>query len=75
MRATFTQEQREVEQAVRDIVGTARGGARAALDGPWSPPATDRELLSGFGVLGVPEGVGGVGSGTSPTNTVPCIDG
>ena len=62
MRATFTQEQREVEQAVRDIVGTAGDGARAALDAPWSPPAIDRELLSGFGVLGVPESAGGVGS-------------
>lgn len=62
MHATFTEEQREVEQAVRDIAGGASGAARAALDAPWSPPAMDAELFGGFGVLGVPESIGGVGS-------------
>nr|BFE57704.1 hypothetical protein GCM10020063_022300 [Dactylosporangium thailandense] len=63
MRATFTQEQLEIAKTVRAIVEDADFTARDALSAPWRAPSCDAPLLSDFGLLGVPEAAGGVGSG------------
>ncbi|RIV40562.1 acyl-CoA dehydrogenase [Micromonospora radicis] len=62
MRATFTQEQQEIAEAVGSLAESGKGTARAALSGPWQAPAGDAALLRDFGLLGVPEAVGGIGS-------------
>ncbi|GAB3834520.1 acyl-CoA dehydrogenase family protein [Dactylosporangium cerinum] len=61
MRATFTQEQLEIAKTVRSL---AEEGvtARTALDAGWRAPACDGPLLRDFGLLGVPELAGGIGS-------------
>ncbi|GAB3057945.1 acyl-CoA dehydrogenase family protein [Micromonospora schwarzwaldensis] len=62
MRATFTQEQQEIGRTVGALADGAVGTAREALSGPWRAPACDGPLLRDFGLLGVPEAAGGVGS-------------
>ncbi|WP_433063557.1 acyl-CoA dehydrogenase family protein [Dactylosporangium sp. CS-033363] len=62
MRATFTQEQLEIAKTVRAIVEDADFTARDALSAPWRAPSCDAPLLADFGLLGVPEAAGGVGS-------------
>lgn len=49
MRATFTQDQLDIEKTVRSLAESAT-------------PETDTTLLRDFGVLGVPEAAGGIGS-------------
>src|SRR5262245_43621604 len=63
MRATFTQEQLEIAKTVRAIAEAEAVTARDALAGPWRAPGCDATLLRDFGLLGVPEPAGGVGSG------------
>ncbi|GAA3941108.1 hypothetical protein GCM10023085_23280 [Actinomadura viridis] len=62
MEATFTREQRDIEEAVRSIAKEEKVTARDALAGEWRPPGCDAVLLADFGLLGVPEAAGGVGS-------------
>lgn len=63
MRATFTQDQLDIESTVRGLVADEKVSARDALTAPWSPPACDATLLGDFTLLGVPETSGGMGSG------------
>jgi alkylation response protein AidB-like acyl-CoA dehydrogenase len=62
MRATFTQDQLDIEKTVRALADGESVRARASLSAPWSPPECDVTLLRDFGLLGVPEAVGGLGS-------------
>lgn len=62
MRATFTQEQLEIAKTVRSLVEGEGVTARTALDDGWRAPACDGPLLRDFGLLGVPEPAGGIGS-------------
>ncbi|MFF5257865.1 acyl-CoA dehydrogenase family protein [Actinomadura viridis] len=62
MEATFTREQRDIGEAVRSIAREEKVTARDALAGEWRPPGCDAVLLADFGLLGVPEAAGGVGS-------------
>lgn len=62
MRATFTEEQQEIGRTVGALADADRGTARAALSGRWQAPAGDGPLLRDFGLLGVPESAGGIGS-------------
>ncbi|OLT31646.1 hypothetical protein BJF79_00055 [Actinomadura sp. CNU-125] len=62
MEATFTREQADIEASVRSIVKEEKATARDALAGGWSPPGCDAVLLADFGLLGVPESAGGMGS-------------
>ncbi|MEU5877831.1 acyl-CoA dehydrogenase [Spirillospora sp. NPDC047279] len=62
MEATFTQEQRDIEASLRSIAKEEKVTARDALEGEWAPPACDAVLLADFGLLGVPEAAGGMGS-------------
>ncbi|MBM7517474.1 acyl-CoA dehydrogenase family protein [Nocardioides nitrophenolicus] len=62
MRATFTQDQRDIESTVRGLVADEKTGARDALTAPWGAPDCDAALLRDFGLLGVPEAAGGLGS-------------
>ncbi|MFG1849755.1 acyl-CoA dehydrogenase family protein [Micromonospora carbonacea] len=62
MRATFTPEQREIGDTVAALAAGEKARARDALTGPWRAPACDGLLLGDFGLLGVPEAAGGVGS-------------
>jgi hypothetical protein len=62
MRATFTQEQLEIAKTVRSLAEGEAVTARDALDGGWRAPACDGPLLRDFGLLGVPEPAGGIGS-------------
>ncbi|KWV31676.1 acyl-CoA dehydrogenase [Micromonospora rifamycinica] len=62
MRATFTEEQQEIGRTVGALADADRGTARAALSGRWQAPAGDGPLLRDFGLLGVPEQAGGIGS-------------
>ncbi|WP_232676223.1 acyl-CoA dehydrogenase family protein [Nocardioides sp. R-C-SC26] len=62
MRATFTQEQSDLEKTVRSVAEGERAHARHCLEHGWSAPASDAGLLRDFAVLGVPEADGGVGS-------------
>ncbi|WP_433528398.1 acyl-CoA dehydrogenase family protein [Micromonospora sp. CA-263727] len=63
MRATFTREQQEIAETVRSLAEAEKGSARAALSGPWQAPGGDAALLRDFGLVGVPEAAGGLGSG------------
>lgn len=63
MRATFTEEQQEIGSTVAALAEADSGSARAALSGAWQAPACDAILLRDFGMLGVPEAAGGIGSG------------
>ncbi|RNL61961.1 acyl-CoA dehydrogenase [Nocardioides marmoriginsengisoli] len=62
MRATFTQDQLDIEKTVRALAEGEDVGSRATLTAPWTAPACDAVLLRDFGLLGVPESAGGVGS-------------
>lgn len=62
MRATFTQDQLDLEKTIRSLAEGERSAARACLDQPWSRSAVDDVLVRDFSVLGVPERAGGVGS-------------
>lgn len=62
MRATFTQEQQDIGRTVGALADADRGTARAAWSGGWRAPAGDGPLLRDFGLLGVPEPAGGIGS-------------
>ncbi|MFG2043487.1 acyl-CoA dehydrogenase family protein [Dactylosporangium sp. NPDC048998] len=62
MRATFTQEQLEIGKTVGSLAEGEGVTARDALSGPWRAPACDGPLLRDFGLLGVPEAAGGIGS-------------
>ncbi|MFF0824654.1 acyl-CoA dehydrogenase family protein [Micromonospora haikouensis] len=62
MRATFTPEQREIGDTIAALASGESVRARDALTGPWQAPACDGPLLRDFGLLGVPEAAGGVGS-------------
>lgn len=62
MHATFTQEQQEIGGTVAALAKAQAGAARAALSAGWRPCAADGPLLRDFGLLGVPESAGGVGS-------------
>ncbi|ACY98256.1 acyl-CoA dehydrogenase [Thermomonospora curvata] len=62
MKATFTPEQRDIQQSVRSIAKEEKVTARDALAGQWREPACDAVLLGDFGLLGVPESAGGMGS-------------
>ncbi|WDZ83669.1 acyl-CoA dehydrogenase family protein [Micromonospora cathayae] len=63
MRATFTQEQLEIGKTVGALAAAEGVTARTVLSGRWQAPACDGPLLRDFGLLGVPEAAGGVGSG------------
>ncbi|GGM28035.1 acyl-CoA dehydrogenase [Micromonospora yangpuensis] len=63
MRATFTDEQQDIGRTVRSLAAAEPGTARAALNDGWQAPACDGPLLRDFGLLGVPESAGGIGSG------------
>ncbi|WP_326553846.1 acyl-CoA dehydrogenase [Micromonospora sp. NBC_01813] len=63
MRATFTQEQQDIGKTVTALAQAQAGAARAALADSWQPCACDVPLLRDFGLLGVPESAGGIGSG------------
>ncbi|MBO4206563.1 acyl-CoA dehydrogenase [Micromonospora echinofusca] len=62
MRATFTPEQREIADAVTSLAAGESSSARDALSDPWRAPGCDGPLLRDFGLLGVPESAGGIGS-------------
>ncbi|MER6112887.1 acyl-CoA dehydrogenase [Streptomyces hirsutus] len=62
MRATFTHDQLDIEKTVRTLAQRESKRARDALAGPWSAPECDTTLLRDFGLLGVPESAGGIGS-------------
>ncbi|MBO2447794.1 acyl-CoA/acyl-ACP dehydrogenase [Actinomadura barringtoniae] len=62
MEATFTQEQRDIQESLRSIAEAETVTARDALAGEWRPPGCDAVLLADFGLLGVPESAGGMGS-------------
>ncbi|MFT4008946.1 MAG: acyl-CoA dehydrogenase [Nocardioidaceae bacterium] len=62
MRATFTQDQLDIAKTVRSLVGSEPVTARSCVADGWRAPALDATLLSDFGLLGVPEVAGGVGS-------------
>lgn len=63
MRATFTQEQLEIAKTVAALAEGEAVSARAVLkSGTWTAPACDATLLRDFGLLGVPEAAGGIGS-------------
>ncbi|TDC92293.1 acyl-CoA dehydrogenase family protein [Actinomadura sp. 7K507] len=62
MKATFTQEQLDIQESIRSIAKEEKVTARDALAGEWRPPGGDAVLLTDFGLLGVPESAGGVGS-------------
>ncbi|SEG86294.1 Acyl-CoA dehydrogenase [Thermomonospora echinospora] len=62
MEATFTQEQSAIEESIRSMAKAEKVTARHALAGEWTPPACDAALLTDFGLLGVPESAGGMGS-------------
>ncbi|MDP3893443.1 MAG: hypothetical protein Q8Q44_19565, partial [Nocardioides sp.] len=62
MRATYTQDQLDLEKTVRSLAEGERGRARECLDAGWSELPLDAGLLRDFSVLGVPESAGGVGS-------------
>ncbi|QFG24659.1 acyl-CoA dehydrogenase [Actinomadura sp. WMMB 499] len=62
MEATFTREQRDIEESVRSMAKEEKATARGALAGGWSPPACDAVLLADFGLLGVPASAGGMES-------------
>jgi alkylation response protein AidB-like acyl-CoA dehydrogenase len=63
MRATFTQEQLEIAKTVGALAEGEAVTSRAVLTrGTWTAPACDTTLLRDFGLLGVPESAGGVGS-------------
>ena len=51
MRATFTQDQLDIEKSVRSISEDETASARDALTGPWAEPACDSTLLRDFGLL------------------------
>jgi hypothetical protein len=61
--ATFTQEQQDIGKTVAALAQAQHGAARTALSHGWQPCACDDPLLRDFGLLGVPESAGGVGSG------------
>lgn len=63
MHATFTQEQQDIAKTVAALAQAQRGAARTALEHGWQPCSCDDPLLRDFGLLGVPESAGGVGSG------------
>ncbi|MGW0506605.1 acyl-CoA dehydrogenase family protein [Micromonospora sp. NPDC003241] len=60
MRATFTQEQQDIAKTVGALADAER--ATGGLPTHWQAPAGDATLLRDFGLLGVPEQVGGIGS-------------
>ncbi|MGB0102338.1 MAG: hypothetical protein WBP61_18820, partial [Nocardioides sp.] len=62
MRATFTQDQLDLEKTLRSLVEGERTAARECLDRPWDGCRVDATLVRDFSVLGVPERAGGVGS-------------
>jgi alkylation response protein AidB-like acyl-CoA dehydrogenase len=62
MRATFTQEQLDIAKTVRSLAENEPVTARRCFVDGWRPPAIDALLLEDFGLLGVPEQSGGVGS-------------
>ena len=62
MKATFTQEQLDIRESIRSIAREDAVTARGALAGEWRPPGGDAVLLTDFGLLGVPESAGGMGS-------------
>ncbi|MGJ3558034.1 hypothetical protein ACR6C2_00315 [Streptomyces sp. INA 01156] len=62
MRATFTHDQLDIEKTVRTLAQRESKRARDALAGPWSAPECDTTLLRDFGLLGVPDSAGGIGS-------------
>lgn len=62
MRATFTQDQLDIEKTVRSLADGGVGQARAALEDDWVAPPMDATLLRDFGLLGVPESAGGMDS-------------
>jgi hypothetical protein len=62
MRATFTQDQLDIETTVRALAEGETVLSRATLTGPWAAPECDVVLLRDFGLLGVPESAGGIGS-------------
>jgi alkylation response protein AidB-like acyl-CoA dehydrogenase len=62
MKATFTREQLDIRESIRSIAKEEKVTARDALAGGWRRPGCDAVLLAGFGLLGVPEAAGGMGS-------------
>src|SRR6478736_2730514 len=64
MRATFTPEQEQIEQTMASLGADGLADARACLEEGWRPPAGEQQLLSDFGVLGLPEELGGFGGTT-----------
>jgi len=61
MRATFTPEQIQIEEAMVELGAGGLVDARACLEHGWRPPAAEAQLLADFGVLGLPEELGGYG--------------
>jgi alkylation response protein AidB-like acyl-CoA dehydrogenase len=62
VRATFTQDQLDVVKTVRALAEGEAVTARSCLAAGWQAPAVDATLVRDFGLLGVPERAGGVGS-------------
>lgn len=62
MRATFTPEQEEIAQAMASLGAGGLAAARDCLEGGWTAPPAEAQLLADFGVLGLPEELGGFGS-------------
>ncbi|TQM69685.1 alkylation response protein AidB-like acyl-CoA dehydrogenase [Actinomadura hallensis] len=62
MKATFTPEQRDIQESIRSIAKEEKTTAREALAREWRAPGCDAVLLGDFGLLGVPESAGGMGS-------------
>ena len=64
MRATFTDEQEQIEQTLAALGADGLEQARSCLEHGWSAPAAEGQLLGDFGVLGLPEELGGFGGTT-----------
>ena len=63
MKATFTDEQRALQDAARDLAASGRKDARATLDGGAGGSDLTATLLTDFAGVGVPESAGGLGGG------------
>lgn len=62
MRATFTQDQLDIAKTIGALAEGSELTARACLTDGWRASAVDDVLLRDFGLLGVPEEAGGMGS-------------
>ncbi|GAA2733370.1 acyl-CoA dehydrogenase family protein [Actinocorallia aurantiaca] len=63
MSAIFTSEQLEIEQTLLALGERGPALARAGHEQGWQAPPFEQRLLEDYGIVGVPESAGGVGSG------------